>query len=291
MNDKTVVQYETDIDSLIFKHGDGVWPFGITEIQGASSVEIGLSVMTAIGQEGNTVVGRQVKPRLLTVNGYLLGDVEYARKRLLACVAPGRKARLIVKNAGEDTVYVDGEPIATPEIVDGVGLQEFQFQLQCAYPYWKSEGVSVHSFRNLKNLFSFPHYTGGTWFISRYDEGKEINARNEGHISVGVTLRLQAIKPTSGPIRICNLTTGEKIEVLYPMLQGDIFEICTQSGQRYAKSIESGEEKNGYYRVGFNSDLRFSLAAGDNILKLEYAEQIGSYELTIKAPEGVLAGV
>lgn len=291
MNDKTIVTYETQLSTIVFQHGGGLWPFGISEMQGASSLSVTLNEMTAIGQAGSTVTGRQVQARTLIVNGYLLGEVEQARKQLLTAVAIGQQAKVSVKNEQGEVFYIYGEPVVTPEIKDGVGVQEFQFQFKCAYPYWKTDEDKVHSFKRQVSWFKFPHYTGGAWYITKMENEKSINARNEGNIRTGVTMKVKALLDFSGPLVFENINTGEYIEILHDMKRGDLFEICTEPGKRYTKSIEGGIEKNGYYRIAFGSSLQFGLMPGDNMVAIRQAENLDSLEITILAPKGVLAGV
>lgn len=252
---------------------------------------ITLNETFANGLPGSRITGRQAQPRLLTVSGYLLGDVEECRRQLLACVAPGITARLTLQPGDGGSYYLSGEPIVTPEITDGRGMQNFQFQFKCPYPYWKTTESTRHSFRSLQNLFRFPHQTGGRWFISRYQDNVQINARNEGNIPVGATLYFTALKDSTGPLRLSNLTTGEYLEIIYPMAAGDRFEICTEAGGRYATSYEKGTPKNGYYRVAYGSSLKFSLAPGDNQIVFTNKEGAGAMQIALHAPKGVLAGV
>lgn len=291
MNDKTVVTYETALSTIVFQHGGGLWPFGISEMQGASSLSVNLNEMTAIGQAGSSVTGRQVQARTLIINGYLLGDVEQARKELLTAITVGQQAKITIQNEANEIFYIYGEPIMTPEITGGVGIQEFQFQFKCAYPYWKTNEETTHSFKKEVVRFKFPHDTGGRWYITKIDNQKFINARNEGSIRTGIVLKIKAKYDFEGPFILKNINTGEYLKILHGMKQKDTFEICTEAGKRYTKSVEEGIEKNGYYRVAFGSSLQFGLMPGDNRLEVLEVEDLDKLEVTIFAPKGVLAGI
>lgn len=291
MNDKTTVTYHSPIGRVVFKQADGLWPFALAEIQGASTIGVTLHETFAAGMPGSSITGRQTQPRLVTISGWLTGNVEETRRQLLACVAPGMPARLTVETENGESFYLEGEPTITPEITDGAGVQNFQFQFKCPYPYWRTASVLSHGSRQLQHGFGFPLNLPNQWRVALYQDFKQIEAINEGNIATGVVLAVTALKNTQGPLKITNYTTGEFVELLHPMQENDRFELCTEAGNRYAISREKGQTLNGYYRLAYGSSLKFALAPGGNSIMLEYPGGDGALLVEIKAPKGVLAGV
>lgn len=290
MNDKTIVTYETANHSITFQYGDGLWPFGISEILGASSVDVSLIETQGVGQIGSSISSRQIQPRSLTVSGYLLGDIAGARSQLLRTVLPGVQAKITV-DLGGDKYYVDGEPINTPEITNGLGVQNFQFSFKCPYPYWKTSETALHAFRVLQKNFKFPFFTGGSWYITNYIINDRINARNEGNAAVGVSIHISAIAQSAGPIRITNVTTGAYLEFSTSFAKGDFLALSTEQQNRYCEGFINGSPVIGYRYLSFGSDLRFSLVPGDNILQVTAPSGIQTLEISLQAPRGVVTGV
>ncbi|MFV0351433.1 MAG: hypothetical protein ACK5JF_03865 [Oscillospiraceae bacterium] len=287
MNQDTIVEYKTKHGSATFAFESDFW---IDSIDGASSVTINIDAVQSVQQTGSSISGQQVQPKTMVITGEILGDIERNRRRMLNIIRPLEPAQLMVMQDSY-TAIIDGYPSVTPLFNEGNGKQNFQFKFYCPWPYWKLGDVVATPFKSVFPLFSFPFNTGGKWFISKYNESRELNVRNAGTVSTGFRVEWTVTSiVTEGVLRLQNLTTGEYIRAGLSsdyVSAGNVLELSTVDGDRHFINMTTG--KGLYNQLTNFTALQMRLRPGDNYFKMD--NEALDTKCTIYAPQGVLSGV
>lgn len=97
------------------------------------------------------------------------------------------------------------------------------------------------------------------------------NPVNSGDVETGFILRFTALSDNVTNPKITNNKTNEFIEVLINLLKGDIVEISTVSGDKYAKLIRGEVETDIINNVTNNSSFDLALNVGMNDLGISNA--------------------
>lgn len=96
-------------DSVIFDYAGG---YLVNKPTGIDTVTVALSQAKGINQTGATIQSKNVQPRPVNVNGYLVGDGQAANKeKLLSVIRPDIPGKLYA-----DDYYLNVWPTATPSI-------------------------------------------------------------------------------------------------------------------------------------------------------------------------------
>ena len=85
MNENTVVIYENALGKLEFRYESAFW---ISDIGGASSVDVDIAESRSAMQIGSDIEGQIVQPRSITIDGAVFGPLAANRKRLIDVMAP-----------------------------------------------------------------------------------------------------------------------------------------------------------------------------------------------------------
>ena len=141
-------------DSVTFDYAGG---YLINKPTGIDTVTVSLSQAKGINQTGATIQSKNVQPRPVNINGYLVGDGQAANKeKLLSVIRPDISGKLYA-----DDYYLNVWPTATPSIEAKQWGAQFQFSLLAAYPYWCKDDSAAVTLSGIQKLFKFP------WNISR----------------------------------------------------------------------------------------------------------------------------
>lgn len=124
-------------DSVTFDYAGG---YLINKPTGIDTVTVSLSQAKGINQTGATIQSKNVQPRPVNINGYLVGDGQAASKeKLISVIRPDLAGKLYA-----DDYYLNVWPTATPSIEAKHWGAQFQFSLLAAYPYWcKDDSAAV----------------------------------------------------------------------------------------------------------------------------------------------------
>lgn len=287
MNENTVIEYESSIGKLTFAYDS---PFWITEIDGASGIDIDVSESRSNEQIGSSVSSQSVKPRVITLDGAIFDPVVDNRKRLLNIIAPQIAATLTVVENGESW-YLDVIPEKTPEIESGNGVQHFQARLHAAYPYWRSTKSYSNQIAGLISRFRFPFNTGGTWCLSEFSQNFFSTIVNNGNVPIEFKVTFTARSALSNP-ELYHMDTGKRIYLRKNMLAGDAIVVSTIYGSKgvVCKNAD-GTVTNGFRYLSVDSDLSMTLVPGANLLRIGADTNREGLGARIDAPEGVKSGV
>ena len=286
MNESTRFTYQNALGSIAFHIYS---PFWITDIDCASSIAVSLAESRSYGQIGTSVVGQSVLPRTLGIEGSIAEPLLQNRAQLLRIIAPEIESRLVMEENGEEW-YLDVLPVKTPEITPGTGLQFFSLRLFAAYPYWRTSAAVATQLAGLSPVFSFPFYTGGAWFISKFSSNYFKTVHNTGNVPAAFTLTFTARAQLENP-EMYHMGTGEFIRVNKTMQSGESIVINTQYGSRGAVCVAAnGEESNGFAYLDIESCLGMALLPGDNLLRLSASAGRAGLSARLVSCTGVKSG-
>nr|DAO40679.1 MAG TPA: tail protein [Caudoviricetes sp.] len=94
------------------------------------------------------------------------------------------------------------------------------------------------------------------------------NVINQGDVDVGFVLKIDASKGEVTNPKLTNNNTGEFIELILQMSQGDKIEISTESGNKYAYLIRGSSRIDIFKYVTTASTMSMKLAKGRNNISI-----------------------
>lgn len=250
---------------------DGNENFVVSNIDGLTEASNDLATSTVFQMDGDIVNNVRTMPRSIVVDLYITGNVEQTKRLLLQYIKP--------KQTGTLQWVQDGREIEIQGIVEIVTLPRFtnepvfQFTLYCSQPYWEDQNQISNDISELINLFYFTTYAGDMFYISEegmafgeYDQNRTTEFKNEGDVSVGLTITIVATGTVTNPM-IFN-SKYEYIGINDTLLAGDQVVITTLKGK---KTIT----KNG-------NNILSKIKKGSTWLQMP----VGLEELTIDADTG-----
>ena len=285
-----IVTYTNEYgDSIEFSKNSDI---RITGIDGLSANSIELSEATVTNQVGSSITGASIQSRTMTIEGRYL-YTPATRKRLLAVILPGIRARLRYQNTVENVdVYWEGQPTKTPDISTNPVWQNFQFTMKMPYPYPRTTEGESKSFSYLQSSFRFPQaYSSRTpWQISSRIIEPLQTITNRGDIPAGFTVKFKALTDgVKGP-KLLNVDTRENLAFTQITLNlGDELTVNTMINAREVLLTTSEGTKNAFEYMDYDSTF-FLLARGANTLRYSAQEKESSLEVTLSFEES-LAGV
>lgn len=287
MNHTTVFIYESRFGSIRFALDS---PFWIEDSAGFSSVDIDIASSQSADQVGAGISAQTVKPRSFTMNGTITSPVEQNRRRMIEVMAPQEPATLTYKQGGESW-YLDVVPERTPDISGGTDAQSFQVRLYADYPYWRTTAMYTEQIAGLNKLFKFPFFTGGRWYITRYDEVRYKEIVNTGNVSLPFKLVFSSRAEVQTP-EVVHTSTRQIIKINKLMVAGEQVVVDTQPGRRGVTVLPpGGEPVNGFRYLTTDSDLKMVLLPGVNLLRADAAENKEAISVRIETSSGVISGV
>ena len=285
-----IVTYTNEYgDSIEFSRNSDI---RITGIDGLSANSIELSEATVTNQVGSSITGASIQSRTMTIEGRYL-YTPATRKRLLAVILPGIRARLRYQNTVENVdVYWEGQPTKTPDISTNPVWQNFQFTMKMPYPYPRTTEGESKSFSYLQSGFRFPQaYSSRTpWQISSRIIEPLQTITNRGDIPAGFTVTFKALTDGVKAPKLLNVDTRENISFSQLTLNsGDELTVNTMINAREVLLTTSEGTRNAFEYMDYDSTF-FLLARGANTLRYSAQEKESSLEVTLSFEES-LAGV
>lgn len=287
MNENTVVIYENALGKLEFRYESAFW---ISDIGGASSVDVDIAESRSAMQIGSDIEGQIVQPRSITIDGAVFGPLAANRKRLIDVMAPQVPSTLTVIDSG-GSWYLDIVPERTPDITPGNGVQMFQCRLRAAYPYWRTTASYAAQVTGISPLFRFPINTGGAWWISRFSDSFFATITNRGNIATGFRVIFIARAALTDP-ELYHVDSDKKILIRKSMAAGDMITVSTAHGSKgVVCTSAAGEITNGFRYLTADSDLSMSFLPGPNLLRVDAGVNREGLTVRVEAPMGVRSGV
>lgn len=290
MNYGVVITCDNSEEQIVFKK-DG--DFIITAAPNLSSISVDVNESQTVGQIGSTINAQSVKAKTITITGSIMKNVELNRAKMIRVLRPQAPIKLIYAYNNQRW-YLDCLLSQTPLIGAGIVLQDFQFQLKAAYPYWRDANEIDENLAGLQKMFKFPFNTGGRWYLSRFSDNCYKTIINNGNVQLGVQFTIYARGEFTAP-EILHMGTGEKLTINRTFVKGESVVINTEYGQRGVQITDvNGVTSNGFrYLVeGQDGDIGMQLVPGENIFRYDAANGRDLGRVTIHFPQnGVVSGV
>ena len=205
-------------------------------------------------------------------------------------MSPMIPARFFIHEDGESW-YLEGTPKRTPVMEETAEIQQFQFILHCPYPYWRTADDANTLLAGIKALFRFPFYTGGKWYISKYEASAFKRVLNDGDVAIDLTVELKAMAQVQAP-EVLLVETGSMLRITKTLQAGESFTISTVYGsKRVIYRHADGVEENGFRYLSPDSDMNMQLQPGVNTFRYDAADNREGLRVSVLAPRGVRAGV
>lgn len=290
MNYGAVITCDNGEEQIVFKKDGG---FIITATPNLSSISVDTTESQTVGQIGVTVNGLSVKAKTITITGSIMENVELNRAKMIRVLRPQAPIKLIYAYNNQRW-YLDCVLSQTPLISAGIVFQDFQFQLNAAYPYWRDANEIDENLAGLQKLFKFPFNTGGRWYLSKFSDNYYKTIFNNGNVPLGIQFSIYARGEFTAP-EILHMGTGEKLTINRTFVKGESVFINTEYGRRGVQITDvNGVTSNGFrYLVeGQDGDIGMQLMPGENIFRYDATNGRDLGRVTIHFPQnGVVSGV
>lgn len=256
-------------DVITFNYGGG---FLINKPEGIDTVSVSLSQAKGINQTGATIQSKNIQPRPVTINGYLVGDAQKVNKdKLLSVIRPDIGGKLYA-----DDYYLTVYPTATPTIEAKKQAAMFQVTLLAPYPYWCKDDSAQATLSGLQKLFKFPWNLARPYTFGKLMETQFMNVPNRGQVPVPFTATFIASGDVENP-RITNATTLQFLLINKPMISGERLIVEITHDRTYVTSSIDGDCRGA---LNLSSNL-FRLDVGDNVLKPEASSGLSNLQVNI----------
>lgn len=173
---------------------------------------------------------------------------------------------------------------ATEESIDESNefWQDGLLQFTCSDPYlYKKDNTVVHIAAWIPNIvwpLVIPEEGEGVAFAYR-TPSLIANVLNEGQVDSGIIIKFRATGPVSRPSLI-NVNTYQELKMKMDLETGDVVEISTERGKRYAKLIKNNVPVSVFGKIEPMSDF-LVVEPGDNLFRYDAAVGIDNLEVTI----------
>lgn len=257
------IVFQNDIGSVEFTLANGLV---IEKIASLTQQNVEFDTTASNREIGEKLEHQKVKPKTLSVRGYIMNNCETIRERMTHVIAPLAAGKLIFNDEYELDVYVK----TSPDIDRSPLMAKFSFSLYAPHPYWKTKDKAETTLIGLRGLFSFPWNISdpNPFKFSEYVETGYVTVHNDGEAPAWWTVTMIALDEVTRP-RIYNMETGEYVKILKVMAEGEQITISTE-GEELAVSITApdGTVSDGFQYLDLNS-VPFKLQVGENYIKTD----------------------
>lgn len=243
--------------------------FALIAAEGLHGVETEVSESESIYSDGSEVDNVRALPRGIALKFAICGDVA-AGLDFFHGVVKSKQFGKLIKREGERETKIEGR-VTVPTYTRITNRVTVELQLYCGQPYWEDVQELVGTITDIVDLLYFPDIgrgfpeTGVPFGALNIDKAQTM--ANDGDVSVGVTIVINALGTVANPRISCSTGTqnGWYMQLNTTLNDGDEVVISTHRGNK-AITINGGAYLNG---VPILSLLEYS---GDDWLQLETGE-------------------
>lgn len=259
----------------------------IEYIEGLEAAEYTVHTSSNATASGSVVTGKKTEERIITlvVGTDDIANRETLRRSLISFFNPNETIKMVVNYCGY-SASIECEVMNFKSVTELSMWEEYSatITLVCPYPYFADLDNFGKNIAATTALFTFPlpfltfnkqkHSLKGVTasFTTLADE---VVLNNKGDVPAGLEVVFFAKKGAVKNPKIINLTTGEFIEVLIDMKQGDEVRINTNEGKKniYLNDVSIFKDKN-------KLSTFFLLQKGDN--KVSYVAEQNRTNLEVR---------
>lgn len=238
----------------------------ISSIEGVGA-EANVNVTEYSSQAGGIFNGSHEPSRVITVAAKFkkIGDMSAQKKRLYGIFRTGCEISIRYVTPSFDVVttgYIskcDIPPNNYPLVMSA--------EIVCPDPYFKQRFAEPVQLFGMSKLFCFKQegITLNRICFGNSERSKLVKLDYGGDTSAGVVIRI-ALNADCGGFRIDNFTLGKYIAMSGNFKEGDIIEISTEDGRKYAELTRGGVVSNSLAYLEPRSSM-WQLAPGINTIK------------------------
>lgn len=233
----------------------------ICDIDVYKSVDVDLSTAQGFSQIGDSVQGKSVKGRNISITGVIFRSIPKRKDDMRSVFTPLSSGKLIYNGKYFSNVYVKSPPTFSPQKTNG----KFSIRLYAPFPYFFSVDEESSEIGSIIPQFHFPiDYSAPHSFGVRSTE-KYKNVINAGNVAVPFSATITATATSQNPA-IANLNSGKFLKLNGELSPGDVVKIYrdTEFVLR-AELFRNNESSDILHWIDESSDL-FELDVGDNVI-------------------------
>ena len=237
--------------------------WAISNITGLTENYVEFTKTGGAFQKGQSIRGRSVQDKAITIEGQILGESALFREHLVNTIVPEVSGELVFNNK----IFIKVEPENTPYVTNHPTAASFQFQLRAPYPYWRDVRETITVISGLQPNFSFPINYGEptTHRFGTTVNASHINVINRGNVDARFKIVFRANGNVVNP-QVYNINTGDAIKIRKTMAAGEVL-IIDMSGSTFKVTSETESvSENAFRYFDINSAL-FPLYPGDNLIR------------------------
>lgn len=242
-----------------------------------------ISYQSVYGGDGGVLGSKRVENRKPVVVGWLVGaddaEISDMRRKLFRVV--NVKDTVTIKVNG---YKISGEPMYSPKL----GYQDseinevmckFMFELLCIeVPFFTTETPDAYTCFYWDKSFVFPlDFVSGEICFGKKGSSRVFSAMNNGDVETGVDIKIEILGAVSNP-KITMISTGEYIEVVYDLVEGDVITLSTDKKHIKARLLRSNTDINIVKYVADTSTY-FQLSQGEH--SFVYSAESGAANMLI----------
>lgn len=251
--------------------------YGIIDLDGFDGDNMDVT-MTEYPFDGAKVKLKRMASRPLSIHfGHRASSETSIHDSILGFFTPYKPGKLTVTRENI-TRAIDYIPTSTQDKQDNYfKVVEYEIQLNGPSGYFEDPDY---------NLFDMATWTGGFKlrtkmpFKLRHRDERIKTIHNVGHATTPVWVQFKG--PANSP-KIINVTSGKAIQVATTIGQGEVLNIKTdQNNPQILITLADGTVKNGYPYLTRESELKFFLELGDNIMQYQTADNTLINEVSVR---------
>lgn len=215
--------------------------------------------------------------------------IEQKRQEAFRVLNPKKNPmRIDFETAAGRKYYLNGELVSTPVFASKSDFEENNdfwlnglIQMTCHDPYIYQNDVTFVSIASLVPALEFP-------IVIPPEEGVAFGYRstslianvfNGGQVDSGMVIRYRATTSVLNP-KLVNVNTQEELKLDFEMQGGDVVELSTEKGNRYARLIRNNETTSIFGRITIDSSF-LQLDPGDNLFRYDAESGLENLDVSI----------
>ncbi len=236
---------------------------------------------------GTKVMSTKLDSRSISIKGAVFGfgkSIALKKRELNRIVNPNH---ILIIECGSYKIAVRANSsvlYSNERLRNGNNFCEFLIQCTAFEPVFKRKKEEIIFYSNARGIPLFPMIipiSKGICFGQISQESIR-NIVNDGDLETGFIARFIADEGEVKNPKITNNKTGKFIEVILHMEKGDIVEISTVSGNKYAKFIRGTSETDILNNVTKKSTMSLALNTGVNDILISAAKNASNLNNVIK---------
>lgn len=257
-------------DKITFSRANGIW---ITDFPLLSGLPVNINTSQSLNQLGGTVESQLIDPKIVTIKGFIQGNGQEGKKRLLQALRPLEKGRITLNNQ----YYIDVYIAETPTVELEIQFPHFEFGVTAPYPFWQASSKTASTLSGIKGMFKFPWNIADTYQFGQLISSYFTNVYNAGQVDSFFDIEISAAGDAEN-VSFEDIETGKFLKLNKSISTGEKITVSIQPDKITAISSTDGDIQG---LIDIDSTL-FSLRPGDNVIKYDAESGRESLKVVIR---------